>query len=182
LSDGQEYPVGWTADGKSIVFVSNRKGTWGISKQVLNKESAETIVAGLAHRVDARMSPDSSWILYQMFTGWTAGRLMRVPVTGGPSDLVLTMATPPEPIGLAGVHLHEPPRCARSPAELCAIAERTSDGKQLVFTGFDPVKGRGSELTRFDIDPPVPTGGIFRQMVTTLRSLNDRKIESIFSL
>ena len=153
LSDGQEYPVGWTADGKSIVFVSNRNGTWGIFKQALNKESAETIVTGLPHRVDARMSPDSSWILYQMFTGWTAGRLMRVPVTGGPSELVLTIATPPEPIGLAGVHLHEPPRCARSPAGLCAIAERTADGKQLVFTGFDPVQGRGSELTRFDIDP-----------------------------
>ena len=153
LSDGQEYPVGWTADGKSIVFVSNRNGTWGIFKQALDKESAEMIVTGLPDRVDARMSTDGSWILYQMFSGWTAGRPMRVPVTGGPSELVLTMATPPEPIPLSGVHLREPPRCARSPAKLCAIAERTPDGKQLVFTGFDPVKGRGSELTRFDIDP-----------------------------
>ncbi len=153
LSDGQEYPVGWTANGKSIVFVSNRNGTWGIFKQALDKESSETIVTGLPHRVDARLSPDGSWILYQMFTGWTAGRLMRVPLTGGPSEPVLTMATPPEPIGWAGVHLHEPPRCARSPAELCAIAERTPDGKQLVFTGFDPAKGRGGELARLDIDP-----------------------------
>ena len=153
LSDGQEYPVGWTADGKSIVFESNRNGTWGIFKQASNKESAETVITGLPHKVDARMSPDGSWILYQMFTGWTAARLMRVPVTGGPSELVLTMATPPEPIGWSGVHLHEPPRCARLPAELCAIAERTPDGKQLVFTGFDPVKGRGKELTRLDIDP-----------------------------
>jgi hypothetical protein len=36
---------------------------------------------------------------------------------------------------------------------LCAIAERTVDHKQLIFTAFDPVRGRGRELTRFDIDP-----------------------------
>jgi Tol biopolymer transport system component len=35
---------------------------------------------------------------------------------------------------------------------LCAIAERTADRKQLVFTAFDPVKGRGSELAKSDTD------------------------------
>lgn len=153
LSDGQEYPVGWTVDSKSIVFVSNRNGMWGIFKQSLNKESAETIITGLTRRVDARLSPGGSWIVYQVFTGWEEGQVMRVPVTGGPSEQVLTLITPPEPIPFSGVHLHEPPRCSTLPVDLCAIAERTVDGKQLVFTGFHPVKGRGRELARFDIDP-----------------------------
>jgi hypothetical protein len=47
------------------------------------------------------------------------------------------------------------PACARSPASLCAFAEYTPDHKQLVFTAFDPVKGRGGELTRFDTDPTI---------------------------
>jgi Tol biopolymer transport system component len=39
--------------------------------------------------------------------------------------------------------------CARSPATLCAIAERSVDRKQLAFTAFDPVKGRGLMLTEY---------------------------------
>jgi hypothetical protein len=35
---------------------------------------------------------------------------------------------------------------------LCAIAERTPDLKQLIFTAFDPLRGRGRELIRFDTD------------------------------
>jgi hypothetical protein len=45
------------------------------------------------------------------------------------------------------------PRCTRAPATLCVIAQQTSDLKQLVFTAFDPFKGRGSEVARFDTDP-----------------------------
>src|SRR6266851_4095673 len=48
---------------------------------------------------------------------------------------------------------HDGQRCGKSPAPLCALAERSSDRKQLIFVAFDPVKGRGRELTRFDIDP-----------------------------
>ena len=36
---------------------------------------------------------------------------------------------------------------------MCAIAELALDGKQLIFTAFDPVKGRGRELTRSNLDP-----------------------------
>ena len=45
------------------------------------------------------------------------------------------------------------PRCARSPSTVCAIAELALDGKQLIFTAFDPVKGRGRELTKSNLDP-----------------------------
>ena len=43
--------------------------------------------------------------------------------------------------------------CARFPSDLCVIAERSDDGKQAIITSFDPLKGRGSELTRITLDP-----------------------------
>ena len=67
--------------------------------------------------------------------------LMRLPMTGGPPQMVLTAS------------IEEWPRCARSPSDLCAIAERSADSKQLVFTAFDAVKGRGRELARSNVDP-----------------------------
>jgi len=43
--------------------------------------------------------------------------------------------------------------CANPAMNLCVVAEITEDRKQAVVTAFDPVKGRGRELARFDIDP-----------------------------
>jgi hypothetical protein len=68
-------------------------------------------------------------------------KLMRVPVLGGPSELVMTG------------DLYGPPSCARSPATLCAIAEQSQDLKQVIFTTLDPLNGRGRKIARFDIDP-----------------------------
>jgi hypothetical protein len=67
-------------------------------------------------------------------------RLMRIPVTGGPPELVLT----------ARLYNFW---CARSPSTLCAFAERTTDRKEVVFTTFDLISGKGHELARFATDP-----------------------------
>jgi Tol biopolymer transport system component len=66
---------------------------------------------------------------------------MRVPITGGSPQLVLT------------ANLEGGPRCAKSPATLCAIAERSRDRKRLVFADFDPVKGRGHDLAELNTEP-----------------------------
>jgi hypothetical protein len=68
---------------------------------------------------------------------------MRVPATGGPPQLVL------EGRGIDGYS------CACSPATLCVLGEVTSDQRQLVFTAFDPVGGRGREITRVNLRQPV---------------------------
>jgi Tol biopolymer transport system component len=65
---------------------------------------------------------------------------MRVPITGGSPQLVLTAS------------IEEWPRCARSPSNLCAIAERSADLEQLIFTAFDAATGRGRELARSNAD------------------------------
>jgi eukaryotic-like serine/threonine-protein kinase len=158
LTEGRDYPATWTADSKAVIFVSNRNGQSEIFRQSLGDEDTHAIAtlseggderpsAGLLNRVAPRMSPDGSWVLYMVWRrapGFSAPvQLMRVPILGGPPQLVLTTA-------LDIIHSM---RCARSRASLCAIAERSSDRTQLIFTAFDPVLGRGRELTRFDTNP-----------------------------
>jgi serine/threonine protein kinase len=155
LTENQELSTAWTADGKAVLFESNRNGKWGIFKQRLDQDTAQPVVTGLDNAPDyivseaegaavPRVSPDGNWVLYLVYPeqhgSSTPVRLMRAPINGGPSELVLS------------AHLYGTPRCARSPATICAIAEESSYGKQLVFTGFDPVKGRGGELARFETD------------------------------
>jgi eukaryotic-like serine/threonine-protein kinase len=100
----------------------------------------------------ARTSPDGKWILYDIqqaedanspYSNSSGGtlRLMRMPVTGGPGEHVLT------------ARLHGTAWCARSPSTLCAFAEQAPDRKELVFTAFDPIRGKGNTLARFATDP-----------------------------
>ena len=148
LSEGFNYPGAWTSDSKAVIFVSDRNGHWGIYKQELNRDFAETLVTSDLE-LWGRTSPDGRWLLYfsspdansPSTASPTPLRLMRMPVTGGPPELVLT------------ARLHGSAWCARSPSTLCAFAEQTPDRKELVFTAFDPVRGKGHELTRFATDP-----------------------------
>jgi serine/threonine protein kinase len=158
LNEGRDFPAAWTADSKTIVFVSNRNGQWELFRQHLNEDTAQSIAAvsaGEAERTEAgqfsptvpRISPDGAWMLFLIWkkkgNSSAQAELVRVPITGGPPQLVLTSSP-----GL--IHSF---RCARSPATLCTIAERTPDHKQLIFTAFDPIKGRDRELTRFTTNP-----------------------------
>jgi serine/threonine protein kinase len=155
LTRNKTFPSAWTADGKAVVFY-NRRGNerWGIYRQFLDKDTAEPIITslpGYSAYMDARdntqprTSPDGTLVLYpikeKQINSSVVTKLMRVPVSGGPSELVMTG------------DLYESPSCANSPATLCAIAEQSQDLKQLIFTALDPLTGRGQELTRFDVDP-----------------------------
>ena len=152
------HPLAWTADSNTILFASSRTGVDAIFKQTLGQDAAEPMIAlskgeGLA---GAGLSPEGSW-LYYTIKSYEEGpaesskvmrdpvmdilpaqtsKLMRVPIQGGSPQLVLTAT------------IEEWPRCARLPASLCALAERTPDRKQIIFTALDPVKGRGLELAR----------------------------------
>jgi eukaryotic-like serine/threonine-protein kinase len=143
LSEDSNRPSAWTADSKAVFFQSNFNGHLGIFKQSLNEDTAEPVVTGSEDVAYARMSPDGAWLLYMVGPpeagSSTPVSLMRVPTTGGPPQTVLT------------ARLEGTPRCARSPATLCAIAEQSQDREQVIFTAFDPVKGRGRELVRFHI-------------------------------
>jgi hypothetical protein len=68
-------------------------------------------------------------------------RLMRIPVSGGVPQFVLVT---PIPINYG---------CARAPASLCVLIERSQDERQLTLTAFDPLKGRGKMLRSIEKDP-----------------------------
>jgi len=161
LNEGRRYPAAWTPDSKAVVFGAYRDGQWGLFKQVVGTEKVEFLatVADSKHLTDyglddiwsagACVSPDGAWILFlsappeiaSYASTLTPTRVMRAPMAGGATELVMTAQT------------YEGLACARSPAKLCAVGEESSDRKQMVFTAFDPLKGRGREIARFDTDP-----------------------------
>jgi serine/threonine protein kinase len=142
-SEGQDAPLDWTGDGKEFIFSSNRDGHFGIFKQSLEGDTAETLVSGPHDWTDARVSPDGVWLIYHAESEQDAKgpkQVMRMPVTGGASQFVLT------------ARRYSEFRCARSPSTVCVIMELSEDRKQFLFTQFDPLQGRGAELARVDLD------------------------------
>jgi eukaryotic-like serine/threonine-protein kinase len=150
LSESADFPGAWTPDGKALVFVSNRGGHFGVYKQFLGEDNAQPLATPEEGARNAVVAPDGKWVLYFVHrynpTGSGGGSkpdpLMRVPVGGGPSQLVLTAVSPESQVS-----------CARPPSDLCVIAELSGDRKEVIVDAVDPVKGRGSELTRFAVDP-----------------------------
>jgi eukaryotic-like serine/threonine-protein kinase len=144
LDQRYDFPTGWTADSKSILFTSDRNGSFDIFRQSLDQSSPELLVSGPEQEMMPRVSPDGAWIFYwvrpDFFPGSTSqARLMKVPVSGGQSELVLTAP------------LFDTHRCGRFPATSCAFA--ALEGGQAVFYTFDAFRGKGSELMRIDVNP-----------------------------
>jgi serine/threonine protein kinase len=127
----------WTADSRAVLFVSYRNGNGDIFKQDISQTEAEAIVSSPEDESHPNFSPDRTFILYLVSEKRRADatRLMRIPVSGGPPELVLT-----------GEKIKNF-SCARE-VNLCAVVEEV-DGKQ-ILTAFDPVKGRGEKLSLSD--------------------------------
>jgi Tol biopolymer transport system component len=145
LSESRDLPVDWTADSGAVLFTSDRNGHAQIFKQSLDSDTPELIEVGAHDPSLCCVSPDGQWILFATTQDWEAENweLRRVPIGGGASESVLTGHYGAD----AGV------RCSKSPATLCVVGEYSSDRKQLTFTAFDPLKGRGQEILRYDADP-----------------------------
>ena len=141
-----EWPEGWTPDSRAVVFWSDRDGSWDIFKQTLDKDdTAELLPLGPEPKWYSSFSPDGHWILYMALPearypgGSVPVRIMRVPVSGGPPQLVLTA------LGTTDIH------CTRAPANLCVFDEQQQG--HLVFTSVDPIKGRGRAFATMEGEP-----------------------------
>jgi Tol biopolymer transport system component len=145
LDGNFDYPQDWTAEGKAILFTARRAGQLGIYKQALDEDTPELIVGGAVGLRNVRESPDGKWViaLRSPIPGgaFEPEQLMRVPITGGSPKVLFPTR--------AGSKIS----CARAPSNLCALAEPTEDRKHLIVTAFEPVKGRGADLLRLDLDP-----------------------------
>jgi eukaryotic-like serine/threonine-protein kinase len=147
FTEAYDFPMDWTADGRAIVFFSNRTGHWSIFRQGLDQDSAQLLVPGSpgVENYAPKVSPDGSWIVYLEVSGelWSPSqaKIMRVPVHGGAPEQIFS------------ARAYNGLRCTDVVANFCAFAEQSADGRELVFSAFDPVKGRGRELVRIPCNP-----------------------------
>src|SRR6266851_4791292 len=146
LDEHSEWPERWTPDSRAVVFWSDRDGGWDIFKQTLDKDAAaELLPLGPEPKWYSSFSSDGHWILYlalpeARFPGGSVPvRIMRVPTSGGPPQLVLTA------LGTTDI------RCTRAPANLCIFNELQQD--HFLFTSVDPIKGRGRALASMEMEP-----------------------------
>ena len=144
LTQGANIPSGWTSDVKSLIFVSDGSGRKALVRQDVDAETPQPIVEEPGILGAAWLTPEGASLLYvaapRPLMGSRHRRLMQVPITGGASREILT-----------GNFVDGGARCAVLPATLCAIAELSADGGQIVFTSIDVLAGRGRELARMNI-------------------------------
>lgn len=160
-----DWPTAWTQHGDELLFHSNRRGTLAVFRQGLNKTQPEVVVSDRDDIRDARLSPDGRWILYFAWqenrarTHGGEGRLMRSPISGGQPQTVFAVSGHSGPA--ADEHAGKRPvpyggegnprfRCSALPHAPCVLSEKLDE--YIVFTAFDPLKGRGSELARLKIE------------------------------
>jgi hypothetical protein len=151
LEEGDDAITDWTADSKTVIIIHNRGDHhYEVYEQLLNVDTPEPIVTAAPGAVEnAVVSADGKWVIVQVW-----------PVSGGPSTPVPIMRVPLTgglPEQLFQVREGSLISCAKAPSNLCTIAEQSDDRKQMVITAFDPAKGRGDEMTRFEIDPNIDT-------------------------
>ena len=142
LDERGNFPYVWTPDNRFIIFISNRDGDPHIYRQAPDQASPELLVGGNDRLQIPRLTSDTESLLYLILPKFgdpsTRVRMMRVPVTGGPSQFVLEGD---------GITNHQ---CAFAPSTLCLFSVISSN--QIRFFSFDPNSGKSEELSRWKRD------------------------------
>jgi Tol biopolymer transport system component/DNA-binding winged helix-turn-helix (wHTH) protein len=136
LGEQRNFPYDWTPDGKSIIFTSNRNGSFYLFKQALDQPAPELLVGDGNNVVIARMDAAGTAVLYLLTPppNDLSGRLrlMRVPLSGGVPQLVLA-----EP----AINNFQ---CSRWRANVCIFSQFSTE--RLTFYRFDSSTGQESLL------------------------------------
>jgi Tol biopolymer transport system component/DNA-binding winged helix-turn-helix (wHTH) protein len=136
LDDRQDLPFDWTTDNKSVIFISDRTGTFCIYKQSIDQAMPELLLSGSQQLMGPRLSPDGTQLLYLANPSWADPHfevpLMSMPLTGGPAREV------------ARAKWITNLQCARAPATACVYSVITDAA--LTFFRFDSVRGNGTQI------------------------------------
>jgi dipeptidyl aminopeptidase/acylaminoacyl peptidase len=138
-------PIDWTADSQGVFILSDREGSLGIYRQLLDGSPAKPVlVSSTLYMRSGRVSPDGQWITFLGGPKKTSNKLAvyRVSVNGGT----------PEPIFDAPENWGES-SCTNRAANFCAYGEFVNDGQELLITEFDPLKGKGKQLAQVATHP-----------------------------
>jgi Tol biopolymer transport system component len=155
FNERYNWPTGWSADRKSVLFYSDVNGSFDIYEQGLNERSADDLVSSRNDEWAPQLGPDGKWIVYMSWPRPTkaernpAGKLMRTPVSGGPEEFIADVPGH----DFAGSPQGGFPnfRCPVHGGD-CILAE-DDGGKGIAFTAFDPAKGLGARITKFSGAP-----------------------------
>jgi len=146
LEDTDDGVRGWTADGK-VMVAQNVGNGWSLYKQSLDSDTPEPIVSSGTEGalLLGATSPDDKWYIGSI---WPNGEsiedpaipfpILRIPLAGGAPETILQLSR------------RGNVSCARPPSSTCVLAQQDKDRKQLIVSIFDPIKGEGPELARFD--------------------------------
>jgi Tol biopolymer transport system component len=142
LDDRQDMPYDWTTDNKSVIFVSNRTGTFTIYRQSIDQTVPELLVSSNQQLILPRLSPDGKHILYLVYPNWGDANyevpLMIAPLAGGAAREITRAKW---------ISNHQ---CARAPATVCVYSVTTDAG--LTFYRFDPTHGPGTQILQLKDD------------------------------
>lgn len=161
--DRMDWLGGWNRAGNALLFFSDRNADFDIFEQGLRGSAPREIVVGEAQeKRNPQPSPDGRWILYLEWQNQQndripiSGRLMRVPISGGASELVTEVngypgsARVPRERWLPTARGYPDFRCPTVPISRhpCVLAE--GKGDRILFSAFDPDQGRSGELASIE--------------------------------
>jgi serine/threonine protein kinase/Tol biopolymer transport system component len=134
LTNDTNWPVAWSLAGDSLYYFSS--SSHSLYKRHLSPDSTELFSSGQDFYGRGSPTPDGAWLMVMARTG-DKRSLLRIPVTGGAPETVLTPQR-----GLAEI------RCASFGSRICVLSEII--GKQLIFSAVDPLRGRLETLAGTD--------------------------------
>jgi DNA-binding winged helix-turn-helix (wHTH) protein len=143
LDDRSDFMWAWTPDSTRVIFSSDRNGSLDLFRQRTDSDVAEPFVVGAGTQQDARVTSDGKWVLYRDEQPEKATRIMRVPLTGGQLQELLTF-----PPGVDGF-------CHCSFYGRCVVLEIGATSYR-VFA-LDPTRGKQKELAQFPSSSPGAT-------------------------
>jgi len=137
--------LGWTLDGQTLTASNANRGS--LYKQSVNSDAPEPISSPAVEGalLLGAVTPDGKWYIGRVWPNredinhpTIPFPILRIPLAGGPAETILRLSR------------HGRVSCARSPSNICVLAEQSEDRKQMIVSILDPLKGRGPELVRFN--------------------------------
>jgi Tol biopolymer transport system component len=158
-----DWPGGWSADSKWLLFESDRTGRMSIFRQRVDSANAAPVVVNAENNWSPALSPDGVWLLY-FVSRPSEARLMRVRVAGGAAEEILASEGTPAfvrsskaPGTAASTHVSTAGnpafRCPARPGAPCVLSEAV--GGEVVFSSFEPGPRAGkTEIFRIATENP----------------------------